>query len=116
MGHTGTQVLCSGCLEINSWLEVEDLRLGRKEKKVLYSHFFFIKTLQRNYTESFPNLLCNKHGAETTKIKSIRKILSKGNNHLHHRTLASRRDLEEHQERSKDNNIGQHIRYSITVQ
>lgn len=50
------------------------------------------------------------------KIKSIRKILSKGNNHLHHRTLAGRRDLEEHQERSKDNNIGQQIRYRIAIQ
>lgn len=29
-------------------------RLERKERKILYSPFFFITTLQRNYIKSFP--------------------------------------------------------------
>lgn len=89
--------------------------VGRKEKKTLCSPFFFIQTLQRSDIKLFPPS-CNQQRAETTQIKSIRKILSKGNNHLNHRTLAGRRGLEEHQERSKDNDTGQQIRYGIAIQ
>lgn len=101
-------------------MEVEDikvkLRIGKKEKRILYSPSFFVKTLQRKYIKLFPPSSLTNMGAETTKIKSIRKILSKRNNHSNHRTLADRRDLEEHQERSRDNDIGQQIRYSIEIQ
>lgn len=81
---------------------MEDTSLEKeKERRDQYSFSFkFCREIIANYI--LPLLLTNMgQRPRMEKIKSLQEILSKGNNNLNHRTLAGRRDLKGHQERSK---------------
>lgn len=49
----------------------------------------FCENFAEKWHQIISSFLCKEQRAETTQIKSIRKILSKGNNHLNHRILAA---------------------------
>lgn len=98
---TKAQVLCPVFIFRNKSLS-RNGRLGKeKERRDQYSFSFkFCREIIANYI--LPLLLTNMgQRPRMEKIKSLQEILSKGNNNLNHRTLAGRRDLEGHQERSK---------------
>lgn len=83
--------------------------MGEKEKGDQYSFLLnFCREIIANYIFLLYSQTWDRDHT-WKKIKSIQKTLCKGNNNLNRRTLAGRRDLEGHQESSKDNDIGQKL-------